>query len=223
LIEVRNLLVENGEKTVLNNISFKWKNGQRYGIYGTHGAGKTELLDRLAGACHCESGTVLINGFDMQREPIKAREFIGYLPQKNVLYEQMTPVEYLMYIADVKGMGYEKAIHTISGLLDVTAVAPRRDCLIANLSSFEKKCIGVAQTALGKSDILVLDDPWSGLSSYEIQKMNALLKFLSEKATLIVSCCKKEMLCDLCDFVFLLHDGVLTEDEIKQTETEEKI
>ncbi|MBQ8309443.1 MAG: ABC transporter ATP-binding protein [Clostridia bacterium] len=222
MIEVRNLTISYGEKTVLNNISFKWKNGQSYGVYGEHGAGKTVLLDHLAGACTCKSGTVLINGFDLQAEPLKAREFIGYLPQNNALYEQMTPVEYLMYIADIKGMGYEKAIRAISGLLDVTGVSPRRDCLIGNLSPFEKKCIGIAQTALGKSDILIFDDPWKGLSPREMQKTEDLLNYLSEKATLIISGCEKEPLYELCDCIFLLSDGVLFDMSVQTMEKEEK-
>jgi ABC-2 type transport system ATP-binding protein len=156
----------------------------------------------------------------MQREPIKAREFIGFLPQENVLYGQMTPVEYLMYIADVKGMGYEKAIHAISGILDITGVSPRRDCLIENLSLFEKKCIAVAQTALGKSDILILDDPWKGLSPHEAKKMSFLLSFLSQKATMIVSSREKDPLLEFCNRIFLLNNGVLNEEEIPTTEGE---
>lgn len=220
MIEAKNITVTSGDQTVLNQISFKWKNGLSYGIYSTSGSGKSTLLEILAGVTVCKDADVIINGFDMQREPIKAREFIGFLPQENVLYGQMTPVEYLMYIADVKGMGYEKAIHAISGILDITGVSPRRDCLIENLSLFEKKCIAVAQTALGKSDILILDDPWKGLSPHEAKKMSFLLSFLSQKATMIVSSREKDPLLEFCKRIFLLNNGVLNEEEIPTTEGE---
>ena len=81
MIEIRKLVVSENEKTILNNVSLKWKNGQRYGIYGASGVGKSALLDRLAGAVPCLEGSILINGFDIQTEPMKARAFIGYLPQ----------------------------------------------------------------------------------------------------------------------------------------------
>lgn len=212
MIEVRNLKVENGNKSILKNTNFKWKNGLVYGIYGTRGAGKTAFLDILAGASAHYDGAVLINGFDIRTEPLKAREFIGYMPQNNALCEKMTPVEYLMYIADVKGMGYEKAVRSISILLDITGISPRRDCLIENLSPFEKRCIGIAQASLGKSDILIFDEPWKGLSSHELQKITNLLDFLSENATLIVSSIQKDLLNDICDRIFLLSDHALTEE-----------
>lgn len=213
LIEIRNLTVEEKEKYILNGISLKWKNGLRYGIYGNESTETTALLDRLAGASSILDGTVLINGFDLQTEPLKARKFIGYLPQNFAIYKNMTPVEYLLYIADIKGMGYEKAIRAVSTLLDETGVSPRRDCLIKNLSAFEQKCIGIAQTTLGKSDILIFDDPFNGLSPREIQKVQALLEFLSQNATLIVSARDRSLVAPICDRIFSLSGGKLNEEE----------
>ena len=218
MIEVRNLTVSYGENTARGSIRFKWKNGQKYGICGKSNAGKTALLDHLAGACPCEREAVLINGFDMNSEPMKAREFIGYVPKESALYPDMTPVEYLMYVADVKGMGYEKAIRTVSNLLDVTGVSPRRDCLIANLSSVEKRCIAIAQAVLGKSDILIFDDPWHGLSARDAQKITELVQVVSEGATVIVSARNDAELQKICDAVFLLEGGVLNEITVSEKE-----
>ena len=222
MIEIRNLVVLKNDKTLLDKISFKWKNGLRYGIYGAKGAGKTALLDRLAGAAAIEEGSALINGFDLQEEPLKARKFIGFLPHASVVYENMTPVEYLLYIADIKGMGYEKAVRAVSALLDEADVSPRRDCLIKNLSPFEQKCIGITQASLGKSDILIFDDPFRGLSPREIQKVQSLLDFLSENATLIVSARDKAHVAPICDRVFSLSDGRLNEEELHPAEVEKE-
>lgn len=221
MIEIRNLVVLKENQTILDKISFKWKNGLRYGIYDTEGDGKTELLDRMAGAAAIEEGSVLINGFDLQAEPLKARKFIGYLPQNHAIYGNMTPVEYLLYIADIKGMGYEKAIRAVSTLLDETGVSPRRECLIKNLSAFEQKCIGIAQTTLGKSDILIFDNPFDGMSAREIQKLQALLEFLSENATLIVSARDRSHVLPICDRLFSLSGGKLNEEEARSARAEE--
>ena len=103
LIEVQNLTKVYGQKTAVENVSFKIRNGRIYGLLGPNGAGKSTTMNIIAGCLSPTEGTVLINGYDICDQPIEAKRQIGYLPELPPLFTDMTPLEYLTFVAEAKG------------------------------------------------------------------------------------------------------------------------
>lgn len=212
MIEVKDLTVLYGKKYVLNSVSFKLNHGHVYGIFGNRGAGKTALLDQLAGCRVPFSGTVSLNGFDPQKEAMRAKSLVGYLPQGNVSESAFTPLEFLSFVAELKDMDYERGVRKIHNLLELCGLSQKKHVLIKKLSPYEQRCIGVLQTALGSSEILLFDDPTAGLSPLEGQKILSLILSLSDNATILISGRNRAVLQDCCERVLTLSCGTLTDD-----------
>ncbi len=217
MIEVKDLTVIRGKKQILDSVSFKLNHGHVYGIFGNHGAGKTALLDQLSGCCTPFSGKVSINGFDMQKESIRAKSLIGYLPQGSVSDPALTPLEFLLFVADVKETDYERSVRKIHSLLDLCGLSHKKNVLIKNLSLYEQRCVGVVQTVLGNPEILLFDDPTAGLSQEKGQEILSLILSLSDSVTILFSGTALAPMREVCDRILTLSDGKLIDDGTSTT------
>lgn len=212
MIEVKNLSKTYQGKCALRDVSFKLQNGRIYGILGVEGAGKSTLLRLMAGVISPDSGAVKINGFDMAKEPVAAKSCIGYLAEDAPLYESMTPVEYLSFLAEVRGLSYERGIRRVNEAIEWAGLERRRNTLICRLSEGEACRLALAQAALGKQDILILDDPFSGLDEHHRMELRELIRQMAEGRTVILSTADAEQAAALCDRILWLQDGAVYRD-----------
>ena len=207
MIEISNLTKYYGPNLAVDNITFTVEQGEILGFLGPNGAGKSTTMNILTGFLSATSGTVKINGFDILEEPHEAKRCIGYLPENPPLYMDMTAMEYLRFVADLKGV--EKAersrhIADIMKLVKITDVAGR---LIKNLSKGYKQRVGIAQALIGNPEVLVLDEPTVGLDPKQIIEIRNLIKDLGKKHTVILSSHILPEVSAVCDRIVIISKG----------------
>ena len=209
MIEVKELTRVYGDHVAVDRLSFKINNGKIYGLLGPNGAGKSTTMNMIAGCLAPTSGTVKINGFDIYDEPIKAKQCIGYLPEIPPLYVDMTPFEYLSFVAEAKGMSYERGLRQVHEVMELTQIDGMKDRLIRNLSKGYRQRVGIAQALLGNPDIIILDEPTVGLDPKQIIEIRELIRKLGEIKTVIVSSHILAEISEVCDHVLIIAGGRL--------------
>ena len=219
MIEITGLTKKYGGRTAVDNVSFKIRNGRIYGLLGPNGAGKSTTMNIIAGCLAPTEGTVLINGYDICDRPIEAKRQIGYLPEQPPLFGDMTPFEYLCFVAEAKGVKDEVIDRQVKEAMEVTDILGVKDRLIRNLSKGYRQRVGIAQTMLGNPDIIILDEPTVGLDPKQLTEIRALIRKLGEKLTVIVSSHILSEISELCDHVIILSEGrVVADDDMEALE-----
>ncbi len=209
MIEVKELTHLHGGTPALEGVSFKINNGKIYGILGGADAGKTTLLQLLAGVLTPTEGYVKINGFDTQKAPLRARSCIGFLPDPPSLCDELTPYEQLRFVADVRGLSELRAARSIHEALEWTDTDGVRDRLIKNLTESQRRRVGIAVTLIGNPEILLLDEPTAALPPREAEELLELLRALGESKTVLFTTRRPAELRALCAHVLALRDGKL--------------
>ena len=209
MIEVKELTKVFGDRVAVDHLSFKINNGKIYGFLGPNGAGKSTTMNMMTGCLAPTSGTIRINGFDVYDEPLKAKQCIGYLPEIPPLYNELTPLEYLRFVAEAKGVSYERAIRQVHEVMELTQIDGMKDRLIKNLSKGCRQRVGIAQAMLGNPDIIILDEPTVGLDPRQIIEIRSLIRKLGEMKTVIVSSHILAEVSEICDHVLILSNGKL--------------
>ena len=213
MIEVKGLTKKYGAHTAVDNVSFKIRNGHIYGLLGPNGAGKSTTMNIIAGCLSPTDGTVLINGYDICDQPMEAKRQIGYLPEQPPLFGDMTPHEYLCFVAEAKGVKDDLIDRQVKEAMTVTDIVSVKDRLIRNLSKGYRQRVGIAQTMLGTPDIIILDEPTVGLDPKQLTEIRALIRKLGEKLTVIVSSHILSEISELCDHVIILSEGRVVADD----------
>lgn len=209
MIEVKNLTKMYGDRCAVDHLSFKLVNGRIYGLLGPNGAGKSTTMNMITGCLTPSEGSVRINGFDMFEQPIEAKQFIGYLPEQPPLYPDMTPEEYLIFVAEVKGVTPERARRQVREVMELTDITDVKDRLIKHLSKGYCQRVGLAQTLLGGPEIIILDEPTVGLDPKQITDIRELLRSLSENRIIIISSHILAEINELCDELLVINHGTL--------------
>ena len=213
MIEIKGLTKKYGNRTAVDHVSFKIRNGRIYGLLGPNGAGKSTTMNIIAGCLAPTEGTVLVNGYDICDHPIEAKRQIGYLPEQPPLFGDMTPFEYLCFVAEAKGVKDELIDRQVKEAMAVTDVLEVKDRLIRNLSKGYRQRVGIAQTMLGSPDVIILDEPTVGLDPRQLTEIRALIRKLGEKLTVIVSSHILSEISELCDHVIILSEGRVVADD----------
>lgn len=213
MIEVKRLTKKYGNHTAVRDLSFNIEKGKIYGLLGPNGAGKSTTMNIITGCLAATSGQVLINGHDIFEEPIEAKSCIGYLPELPPLYEEMTPKEYLMFVAEAKRVPYEKSFRQIKDIMSLTGLTDVKDRLIRNLSKGYRQRVGIAQAMIGDPDIIILDEPTVGLDPKQIIEIRELVKSLGRIKTVIISSHILAEISEICDHVLIISEGKLVADE----------
>ena len=213
MIEIQGLTKKYGSRTAVDNVSFKIRNGHIYGLLGPNGAGKSTTMNIIAGCLAPTAGTVLVNGYDICESPIEAKRQIGYLPEQPPLFGDMTPFEYLCFVAEAKGVKDDLIDRQVKEAMEVTDILDVKDRLIRNLSKGYRQRVGIAQTMLGTPDIIILDEPTVGLDPRQLTEIRALIRRLGEKLTVIVSSHILSEISELCDHVIILSEGHVVADD----------
>ena len=187
MIEVKNLSKRYGRFTAVDNISFEVGSGQVVGFLGPNGAGKTSTLRALTGYHPPTSGSAIINGHDVFKESVKARQSIGYMPENVPLYNDVRVKEYLSFRAHLKGLRGRDARNHVSEALEMCGLQHMRRKMIKTLSKGYRQRVGLADALVNQPPLLILDEPTNGLDPNQIRSIRKLIKRLGEKHTILVS------------------------------------
>jgi len=209
LIEVSNLTKKYGKHDAVKNLSFRVEKGQIYGFLGPNGAGKSTTMNILTGYLCATEGTVTVNGYDVFLEPEKAKAHIGYLPELPPLYQDMTILEYLKFVAELKKIPKSNRAAMISEVMNMTEITDVSNRLIRNLSKGYRQRIGLAQAILGYPEIIILDEPTVGLDPKQIIEIRDLIKKLGENHTIILSSHILSEVSAVCDQIMIMSKGCL--------------
>ncbi|MDR0974861.1 MAG: ABC transporter ATP-binding protein, partial [Ruminococcus sp.] len=206
MIEVQNLTKKYGQKAAVNNLSFTVNDGEILGFLGPNGAGKSTTMNILTGYISSTEGKALINGIDILDEPLKAKKFIGYLPENPPLYVDMTVKDYLDFIYRLKKCKLPKKAH-IQEVCKLAKIEDVYNRIIKNLSKGYKQRVGVAQALIGNPPILILDEPTVGLDPKQIIEIRTLIKKLGKRHTVILSSHILSEIQSTCDRVIIINKG----------------
>lgn len=209
MIEVQHLTKKYGRHLALDDLSFTIEKGQIYGFLGPNGAGKSTTMNIMTGYISATEGEVLIDGHSTLDEPEKAKRSIGYLPEIPPLYPDMTVMEYLNFVAELKKIPKDKRpaeVRKASTLVKLKDVSNR---LIRNLSKGYKQRTGLAAAVLGFPDIIILDEPTVGLDPKQIIEIRQLIRKLAKDHTVILSSHILAEVQEICDYVLIISKGKL--------------
>ena len=209
MIEIEHLTKVYGTHVAVSDLSFRVESGQIYGFLGPNGAGKSTTMNIMTGCLSATSGHVRIDGYDIFEEPEKAKKLIGYLPEQPPLYPNETPLEYLRFVGEAKGLRgeeLERQIRSVTAQAKIETVQNRR---ISDLSKGFKQRVGIAQALLGNPNIIILDEPTVGLDPIQIIEIRALIKELGKTHTVIFSSHILSEVQAICDQILMIAHGKL--------------
>lgn len=209
LIEVRNLVKKYGDHVAVDHLNFTVEKGKIYGFLGPNGAGKSTTMNMITGYIASTEGDILIDGHNILEEPEKAKKCIGYLPELPPLYQDMTVLEYLKFVGELKSIPKGEIDRNISEVMSTTKLEEMKYRLIKNLSKGYKQRVGLAQALLGYPEIIILDEPTVGLDPKQIIEIRDLIKSLGEKHTVILSSHILSEVSAVCDYVLIIDHGKL--------------
>ena len=209
MIEINNLVKKYGDHVAVDNLSLKVEPGKIYGFLGPNGAGKSTTMNIITGYLGATSGEVKINGFDIFTQPEEAKKCVGYLPEIPPLYIDMTVVEYLDFVAELKKLDKKNRKNYVKEAMDTTGITEVSGRMIRNLSKGYKQRVGLAQAILGYPEVIILDEPTVGLDPMQIIEIRNLIKKLGENHTVILSSHILTEISAVCDHVFIISKGKL--------------
>ncbi|MDP7661822.1 MAG: ATP-binding cassette domain-containing protein [Nitrospinota bacterium] len=207
MIEVDGLTKFYGNLPGIQDVSFKVEEGEILGFLGPNGAGKSTTMRILTGYMPPTSGTVRLDGIDVIEKPLEVQKRLGYLPENNPLYPEMTVSAYLGFVASVKGLrgaGKAAAIDRVVGGCGLEDVASR---IIGHLSKGYRQRVGLAQALVNDPHILIMDEPTSGLDPAQIIEIRDLIRGLKGNHTIILSTHILPEVNVICDRVVVIHQG----------------
>ncbi len=209
MIEVKNLTKKYGADTVVNHLNFTIETGKIYGFLGLNGAGKSTTMNMITGCLASTEGTVIVDGHDIFEEPIAAKKLIGYLPEQPPLYQDMTPYEYLTFVARAKGIERGRVDEAVCSAMEETGITSMQNRLIKNLSKGYKQRVGISQAILGDPELIILDEPTVGLDPRQIIEIRDLIRNLGESRTVMISSHILAEISEICDHVMIINHGNL--------------
>ena len=209
MIEISHLVKKYGDHYAVKDLNVRIEEGQIYGFLGPNGAGKSTTMNMITGYLAPTAGTVKVDGFDIVKEPEKAKEHIGYLPEIPPLYSEMTVEEYLKFAAELKRIPGKERAAQIEKAIKTAQLEDVRKRLINNLSKGYKQRVGLAQAVLGDPETIILDEPTVGLDPKQINEIRDLIKGLKQKHTVILSSHILSEVSAVCDYVLIISHGKL--------------
>lgn len=209
MIEVQDLVKRYGGYLAVDHLSFSAEKGQIYGFLGPNGAGKSTTMNIMTGCLAPTSGTVIVDGMDLQQEPEKVKQRIGYLPELPPLYPEMTVREHLTFAAKLKKVPRLEQLQQVVQAMNKTGLLEEQDHLIRTLSKGYRQRVGLAATLLGNPDVVILDEPTVGLDPRQILEIRDLIRSLREEHVVILSSHILSEVSAVCDYIFILSHGKL--------------
>jgi ABC-2 type transport system ATP-binding protein len=204
-IEVSQLTRIYGEQKAVDDISFSLNRGEIVGFLGPNGAGKSTTMKMITGYLKPDKGIALVSGINVQEDPLAAKRKIGYLPEGNPLYYDMYVQEYLGFVADVHHISNKK--HKIDNIVDTVGLTPEKRKRTGQLSKGYKQRVGLAAALIHDPEVLVLDEPTTGLDPNQILEIRELIRNLGKNKTVLFSTHILQEVEALCDRVIIINKG----------------
>ena len=215
-IVIENLTKSYGSQKALDGVSLEIKSGQITGLLGPNGAGKSTLMKIITGSVIPDAGSVMVNGVDVLKEPLKVQRVLGYLPEHNPQYLELYIKEYLEYVASI----YKVDSSRVSQVIDMVVLGPEQHKKIGALSKGYRQRVGLAAALIPDPEILILDEPTTGLDPAQLVEIRALLREVAQEKTVLFSTHIMQEVVELCSECIFLSKGQikkqLTRNEIER-------
>ncbi len=208
-IEVQGITKSYGTQIALNNISFSVKKGEIVGFLGPNGAGKSTLMKILTTYISSDSGSALVDGNDISLDPLKVQHVIGYLPEHNPLYLDLYVREYLRFNASVFNIDKSR----IEEVIELTGLTPEAHKKIGQLSKGYRQRVGLANALLHNPEVLILDEPTTGLDPNQLIEIRQLIKNIGKDKTVFLSTHIMQEVEAICDRVIIINKGNIVADQ----------
>jgi ABC-2 type transport system ATP-binding protein len=213
LIEVKGVTKRFGRTVAVDGVSFEVRKGEILGFLGPNGAGKTTTMRILTCFLPPTEGTASVAGFDIFEQPIEIKRRIGYLPESPPLYPEMTVLDYLRFVARIKGITGSRIEERVEAVLQRCAITDVIDQLAGRLSKGYRQRVGLAQALVHDPEVLILDEPTAGLDPKQIIETRDLIKGLAGEHTIILSTHILPEVSMTCERVVIIDRGrVIAED-----------
>lgn len=212
MIEILNLTRRFGLFTAVDDISFSVPRGEVLGFLGPNGAGKSTTMRMIVGFLRAHAGTVRVGGFDVQKQPIKAKELIGYMPEGAPGYPDMMPRTFLDFAATIRGLRGKAKQRAIDGAIAKLGLEPVLNQPIETLSKGFRRRVGVAQAILHDPPVLILDEPTDGLDPNQKYQVRTLIREMAAEKAIVISTHILEEVNAVCDRAIIIDHGKVVAD-----------
>jgi ABC-2 type transport system ATP-binding protein len=210
-IEVKGLTKIYGEQKAVDAISFTAAKGEIVGFLGPNGAGKSTTMKIITGYLLADAGTCTVCGIDVKTQPLETKKKIGYLPESNPLYYDMYVREYLDFIAGVHAIANKK--RRIEEVIATVGLTPESKKKVGQLSKGYKQRVGLAAALIHNPEVLILDEPTTGLDPNQIIEIREVIKKLGQNKTILFSSHILQEVEAICDRVVIINKGKLVADD----------
>ena len=212
MIEIKNLTKKFDQFVAVNDLSFNVGEGEVLGFLGPNGAGKSTTMKVITGFLSPSSGSISIDGNDVSIKPVDAKALIGYLPEGAPCYGEMTPLEFLKFIAEIRGFQGKECINRVQNV--IREVELQKVCMqsIETLSKGFKRRVGLAQAILHDPKVLILDEPTDGLDPNQKHHVRELIKSLAKDKIVIISTHILEEVSAVCSRAIIIDAGRIVAD-----------
>lgn len=212
-----NITVENvtkiyGTQKAVDNISFKVQTGEVLGFLGPNGAGKTTTMKAITCYLTANEGTIKVGGYSVTDQPDEVKKKIGYLPENNPLYLEMGVIDYLKFVAELQGVEKSKITDQVREMIRICGLTNEKHKKIGELSKGYRQRVGLAQALIHNPDVLILDEPTTGLDPNQIVEIRELIRQIGKEKTVILS---SHILAEVeatCDRILIINNGKIVAD-----------
>lgn len=210
MIELINLTKRYGNITAISNINLTIPDGQFFGFLGPNGAGKTTTIKTIVGLLKPTSGTVKVEGFDVQKDPIRAKRVVGFIPDKPFIYEKLTGREFLRFVAGLYEVNGNEVGKRIDQLLEMFELIDWKDELIESYSHGMRQKIVMSSALLHQPKVIVVDEPMVGLDPKGARQVKKIFKELcAQGTTIFMSTHTLEIAEQMCDYIAIIQKGTI--------------
>ena len=213
MIEVKNLTKSFNDVKAVDDISFTVSKGEIVGLLGPNGAGKTTTMRMLTAFLKADGGEVTIGGYSVQENPLEVKKLIGYLPENAPIYEDMIVEDYLNFAGEARGIATDDLEESVKRMVKLTSLTSHLKKNINQLSKGFRQRVGLAATMIHNPDILILDEPTTGLDPNQILEIRKLIIELGKEKTVILSTHIMQEVEETCTRVLIIADGKMLADD----------
>ena len=207
MIEVKNVTKKYGNFYAVRNINFEVKDGEIVGFLGRNGAGKSTTMNMITGFIEPTEGEIIVGGYDIEKNPKKVKQQIGYMPEGTPLYSDLTVKEFVSYMAELKLVPAKKRKEAVQKAIVNTGLEKVQNNLTKNLSRGYKQRVSLAGAIVGDPKILILDEPTVGLDPKQVIEIRELIKSFKKDHTVILSSHILSEVSQICEKVIIIDKG----------------
>lgn len=223
-LEVKHLTKIYNQQKAINDISFNVSKGEIVGFLGPNGAGKSTTMKIATSYIPPTSGHVLVCGHDVVDHPMEVKRVVGYLPEHNPLYLDMYVHEYLYFVGGIHGLKGKFLSDRISNMIEICGLTLEQNKLIGTLSKGYRQRVGLAQALIHDPEVLILDEPTTGLDPNQLVEVRELIKNVGKDKTVILSTHIMQEVQALCDRVVVIDKGeIVANDNIEHLKKDQKV